>query len=62
MLDIPSSFFYFVKNQKADPAQKDQKNWNVAIVDEEACLSSSLESPIHRISTKEVSLIKVLLM
>ena len=47
--------FAFVCNYQENPACHYQKYGYVAIIDEEARLTSSLKPPIHSISTKEGS-------
>ena len=52
---VPMTTFALIRYDQQNPACNNQKNRNIAVVDEETGLPCSLKSPVHRISTKQSS-------
>ena len=50
---VPLLLAAAVDHDEPDPAESDQEGGQVAVVDEETCLSRALEAPVHRISAEK---------
>ena len=53
VLRVPAAFAQLPKHQNAQPAEHQQKDGDIAVVNEETCLSRALEPPIYLICIEE---------